>query len=104
LVAGPLKRLVAHETSERITKLHVQGINVIFGLVLIHISANVLYGLLKKEPLVRAMVTGRKPAEAYEDQREAVISDGVTLRAMMCFLVSAGIVFGGIIALGGRIL
>ncbi len=104
LVAGPLKRLIAHETSERITKLHVQGINVILALALIHISANILYGLVKKEPLVRAMVTGRKPTESYEDQQEAVIVDGVTLRALICLLMAVGIVFGSIVALGGRIL
>jgi cytochrome b len=104
LVAGPLKRLVAHETSEKITKLHVMGINVILALVAVHVTANILYGVVKKDPLIRAMVTGRKPAEAYEDQREAVIADGVTFRALLCLLIAAGIVFGGIVALGGRIL
>ncbi len=103
LVAGPLKRLVAHETSERITKLHVQGISIILTLALVHVSANILYGLVKKEPLVRAMVTGRKPAETYEDQQEAVIVDGVATRALICFMMAAGIVFGSIVALGGRI-
>jgi cytochrome b len=103
LVAGPLKRLVAHETSEKITKWHVWGINVIFALAALHIAANVLYGLVKKDPLISAMVTGRKPADAYEDQREAAIADGVTFRALVCLLVAAVIVFGGIWALGGRI-
>jgi cytochrome b len=104
LVAGPLKRLIAHETSEAITKLHVKGINLILGLAAIHITANVLYGLLKKDPLIRAMVTGRKPAEAYEDQAEARIAENVTLRALLCLLAAKILVFGGITALGGRIL
>ncbi len=104
LVAGPLKRLVAHETSEKITKWHVWGINVIMALAALHILANLLYGLVKKDPLIRAMVTGRKPAEAYEDQREAEIVSGVGVRALVCLLLAAGIVFGGIIALGGRVL
>jgi cytochrome b len=104
LVAGPLKRLVAHETSEKITKWHVWGINVIMALAALHILANVLYGIVKKDPLISAMVTGRKPAEAYEDQREAEIVAGVGFRALICLLMAAGIVFGGIVALGGRIL
>lgn len=103
IVAGPLKRLIAHETSEAITKLHVQGINVILAMVALHITANVLYGVVKKDPLIRAMVTGSKPAEPYEDEREAVIRPGVTLRAIVCFGVAAAIVFGTITALGGRI-
>jgi cytochrome b len=104
LVAGPLKRLVAHEISEKITKWHVWGINVIMGLAALHILANVFYGVVKKDPLIRAMVTGRKPADAYEDQREAEIVSGVGFRALICLLMAAGIVFGGIVALGGRIL
>jgi cytochrome b len=103
LVAGPLKRLVAHEVSEKITKLHVQGINVIFALVLFHITANILYGALKKDPLIKAMLTGRKPRAIYEDQQEALIPSNVTSRAMLSLLSSIVIVFGGITLLGGRI-
>jgi cytochrome b len=104
LVAGPLKRLIAHETSEKVTKWHVWFFNVILALAAVHIAANALYGLVKKEPLIRAMVTGAKPAEAYEDQNEAEIASGVGFRALLSLLIAAGIVFGGIIALGGRIL
>jgi cytochrome b len=104
IVAGPLKRLVAHELSEKITKWHVWFFNVILALAAVHITANALYGLVKKEPLIRAMVTGVKPAEPYEDQNEAEIASGVGLRALLSLLMAAGIVFGGIIALGGRIL
>lgn len=104
LVAGPLKRLVAHETSESITKLHVWFFNVILALIALHVTVNVLYGVLKRDPLIKAMVTGRKPAEAYEDQQEARIVPGVTARAVVCFIAAAAIVLGGIVALGGRIL
>jgi cytochrome b len=104
LVAGPLKRLVAHETSEKITKLHVQGIVVIMALVAMHVTANVLYGWLKKDPLITAMVTGEKPAHDYEDQREMTPVSGVTLRAALCLCAAIVVVFGGILALGGRIL
>lgn len=104
IVAGPLKRLVAHETSEAITKWHVWGFNVLLGLIAIHITANILYGVVKKDPLIRAMVTGRKPAEAYLDQQEVTIVSGVTTRALVCLIISTVIVFGGIILAGGRIL
>jgi cytochrome b len=100
LVAGPLKRLIAHELSEKVTKWHVWFFNVILALAAVHIAANALYGLVKKEPLIRA----RKPAEAYEDEDEAVIAEAVGFRALVVLLMAAGIVFGGIIAAGGRIL
>ena len=102
--AGPLKRLIEHETSEQITKWHARGIYVIASLVVIHVSANVFYGLFKKEPLIRAMITGQKPAEIYADQQELTVADHVTLRAMLCFLIAVVLVFGGIIGAGGKIL
>jgi cytochrome b len=104
LVAGPLKRLVAHETSEKITKWHVFGINVILGLALLHVLANVVYSTWKKDPLIRAMITGRKPRENYEDQQEAIIASNVTIRAFICLLIAGVIVFGGIALLGGKLL
>jgi cytochrome b len=104
LVAGPLKRLVAHETSEKITKWHVWGINVIFALVLAHITANIFYSRFKKDPLIKAMVTGRKPRANYEDELEAHIPRNVALRAFISFVLAILIVFGSITLLGGRIL
>jgi cytochrome b len=102
-VAGPLKRLIDHDTSEQITKLHARGVYVIAMLVVIHVSANVLYGTIKKEPLIRAMITGKKPAEIYTDQQEAIIADRVVMRALICLLMAAAIVFGGIIIVGGKL-
>jgi hypothetical protein len=84
--------------------LHVQGIYLIFGLVIMHISANALYSFWKKDPLIKAMVTGRKPRGNYEDQQEALIAENVTQRAFICLIASVVIVFGGITLLGGRIL
>jgi cytochrome b len=104
VVAGPLKRLISHETSEQITKLHQQGINVILTLAALYVTANILYGILKKDPLIRAMVTGKKPTNNYEDQSEAQIVGSASLRATVCLLMAAGIVFGTITVLGGRIL
>jgi cytochrome b len=104
LVAGPLKRLVAHETSEQITKLHILGFNVLLGLVAVHVFANMMYQVVKGDPLIGAMVTGQKPAEDYADQQEAVIAENVGVRAGICFVIAAVLVFGTITALGGRIL
>ncbi len=103
LVAGPLKRLVSHETSEAITKLHIKGIYVIGAFVILHVLANALHGLFK-EPLIPAMLHGRKPGLAYIDAPEARIPANVTARAAICLAAAAVIVFGGITALGGRIL
>jgi cytochrome b len=104
--AGPLYRLIPEEKREAITGWHVWTFYwVILALVPIHILANLWYGLAKKEPLITAMVTGRKPAADYLDAPEAEIVARQMLRAFACLLVAAGIVFGTIYgALGGKVL
>ena len=73
------------------------------GRIALHIIANTLYGLVKKDPLIRAMITGKKPAGPYEDAREAAIIGQVWLRAGFCLAAAAAIVLGGIMLAGGRL-
>ncbi len=101
---GPLYKLVGEAKQKDVLRWH--GLLLywaILPLVAAHIIANTLYGLLKRDPLIRAMVTGRKPAEDYEDQREAVIARDVTLRALGTLVLAIGIVAGGIMGLGGKL-
>lgn len=106
LTAGPLYRLVSEERQKEITAWHVWFFYwVILALVPIHILANFWYGLAKKEPLITAMVTGRKPAADYLDALEADIAGRPMLRALVCLAVAAALVFGIVYgALGGKIL
>jgi cytochrome b len=104
LVGGPLYRLISEDGNQRAAGLH--GLlfdNVLLPLVGIHVLANVFYALVKREPLIRAMVTGRKPAEDYEDAGEAKIIERPLLRAAVCLAAATLIVLGGIVALGGRL-
>ena len=74
ITAGPLYRLISEERQKVITGWHTWLFYwVILALVPIHILANLWYGLAKKEPLITAMITGKKPAAAYEDAPEAVL-------------------------------
>ena len=101
---GPLYKLVSAGTYEKITYVHVRLLNyVILPLAALHILANILYGAIKKDPLVPAMVTGRKPAAAYEDAAEAHIVARPLLRAFACLIIAKIAVFGSIVALGGKI-
>jgi cytochrome b len=103
LTGGPLHRLVSEADAKEATRRH----DIIFHFVLLplaalHIAANVLYGRIKKEPLITAMVTGEKPADTYEDAPSAQIVSRPLTRAMICLATAAGIVFGGILAAGGK--
>jgi len=103
--AGPLYRLVSEEGQNLASHWHRWVFYwVILALVAIHILANLWYGLAKKEPLITAMITGKKPAAPYLDAPEAVLVARPLLRALLCLIVSAALVFGTIFALGGKML
>jgi cytochrome b len=104
LVGGPLYRLVDEAQNVRAARLHGFIFNfVLLPLVLLHIVINTLYTLVKKEPLIQAMVTGRKPATPYADAAEATPMAHTAARALACLAAAAVIVLGGILALGGRL-
>ncbi|AHB48530.1 nickel-dependent hydrogenase b-type cytochrome subunit [Hyphomicrobium nitrativorans NL23] len=102
LVGGPLYRLVGESQNVRLTRLHDQVFyNALLPLVMLHIAVNSLYTLVKKDPLIQAMVTGRKPAMEYADApRAGLASVG---RALIVLAIAATIVLGGILALGGSL-
>ncbi|RTL61393.1 MAG: hypothetical protein EKK41_27445 [Hyphomicrobiales bacterium] len=105
LTAGPLYRLVSEETREAVTHWHGRWFYfVLLALIPVHILVNIAYGVLKGDPLVRAMVTGTKPRGDYVDAPEAVIGPGTGVRALICLVIAAVIVFGGIFAAGGKML
>jgi cytochrome b len=105
LTAGPLYRLISEDRQQQISSWHRWAFYwVILPLVAIHIVANLLYGLVKRDPLITGMITGRKPAADYADSQEAHIATRPALRALVCLFVAAAAVFGTILALGGKYL
>jgi len=101
---GPLYRLVTEDTYKSLTSWHRKLFySSLLLLIPVHVLANMLYGLVKKEPLIRAMVTGTKPAASYEDGAAAAAEGSQAGRALLCFAAAIAIVFGGIVALGGKL-
>jgi cytochrome b len=103
ITAGPLQRTISDSATELISKWHRRGFNLLLGVVALHVLANSLYQIIRKDPLITAMVTGTKPVDLFEDEAEAVIVPHAGLRALACLLAAAAIVFGMILALGGRL-
>lgn len=101
---GPLYRIVSEATYKKLSHWHRWAFYwVLLPLIAAHITANVLYGVVKKDPLITAMVTGRKPAGDYEDAEAVAIVERPMLRAIVCLVAAAAIVFGAIVALGGKL-
>ncbi len=113
LASGPLARWAGDDLTKPIRRWHHFVFDkVILPLATLHIVANLFYALVKREPLIRAMVTGVKPAGDYEDSpRLATAGDSSTdtgtgrvlLRAVLCLAAAVAIVFAPLLAFGGRL-
>lgn len=81
---GPLANAVAEETSEWASSLHVRFINLLLLAVGLHVAAVLAYALVKRQDLVRPMVTGvkRLPEPAARAPRHG--------SAVLAFALAAG--------------
>ena len=101
---GPLYKLVSEARQKVLSGWHTWSFYwVLLPLLAAHITANVLYALVKKDPLIGGMVTGKKPIASYEDQAQAAIVSNPILRAFACLGIAVAIVFGTIVGLGGKL-
>lgn len=101
IIEGPLARTVSEATIDFAARWHGRIFTLLEAFIAVHIAANVIYAISKREPLIKAMITGRKPAEAYADMPAA--QPGSWARAIVCLGLAATLVFGSIIAAGGRL-
>lgn len=91
LTEGPLFHLVSTNTSQWLTRIHHFNLNILIGLIALHLAAIVLYWLVKRENLVLPMITGRK--SWYEAVDLAV---GSPVKALLLAVVTAAVVYWGI--------
>lgn len=101
IAGGPLAGKVADETWAAITKWHIWIFDIILIAIALHILANVLYLVWKRENLVKPMITGKKLEANFEDHAEARVE--TIGRALVCLIAAVLLVFGGIMTLGGKI-
>jgi cytochrome b len=105
LTAGPLYRYLSEAGRKAATSWHRYLFEeVTLWFIGIHILANVAYAVFRREPLIKAMISGRKPASDYADARALGSVPRPMLRAGLLLALSAVIVFGGIWAAGGKFL
>jgi len=101
---GPLYRFAGEARAKVLTRWHrLLFENVLLLLIAVHIAANVFYAVVKREPLIAAIITGKKPAGSYVDADAAQPLERPILRALLLLALAAGIVFGSILALGGKL-
>jgi cytochrome b len=100
VIEGPLVNVVSDQVVDFASRWHGR---IFLGLeifVAVHIAANIAYEFVGRQPLIRAMITGRKPAADYVDMASAQPASWFT--AVACLAAAVVLVFGSIYAAGGR--
>jgi cytochrome b len=93
MVQGPLYNTVSESTADFLTSLHRANQWVILALVILHLLAVAWHTLVRKEPLVHAMVAGDMPADHLPaDALPSADGAGVRLRALALAVVVAAFV------------
>ena len=92
LYEGPLSLLVSYDLAREAADLHALVVDLLLGLVGLHLAAILFHLVYKRENLTAAMVTGRGPAPAGPKEPR-IAGDG---RALLVLAVAVAIVIGGI--------
>lgn len=94
LFSGPLSHLVGYDLSDSATELHSALFNLLVLFVALHLIAIAFYAFVRRDNLVRPMITGRKAigsalAPTMASAGHALI--GVAISAMLTIWVAFGL-------------
>ncbi|MGZ0079797.1 cytochrome b/b6 domain-containing protein [Methylomonas sp. YC3] len=89
---GPLFHSIDKELSDKLSGWHIYAVNILLGLVAVHVSAIVLYQRLKKTNLVGAMLTGKK--QLPRSLAPSPIKPVGPFRFVITLLISVTVVWG----------
>jgi len=89
--AGPYNEVVSDSLAKSLGHVHHINFNLILGAVALHVLAILFYGAVKKQRLIRAMLTGRKSAAMIQPQD--AIESSEFIKAFFVALLSALLVY-----------
>lgn len=88
LFSGPLDRFVSYDTSLAAAELHESVFNLILIMVALHLAAIIFYRVIRKDDLVRPMITGRKTIQGATQPALAAPA-----RMIICAVVAAALAY-----------
>ena len=105
VASGPLARFVTERLEGAVRIWHDGLFNrVLLPLIALHFAAALFYTFVKREPLIRAMVTGTKPVRAYEDEPDKqALAFPAGVRALACLAAAAALGLGPVYWFAGRL-
>ena len=86
---GPLFDLVSKDLSNQLTGLHKLASNVIYLLIGLHLAAIAFYAFVKKDNLVKPMVTGWKDTDKSAQATSATGGGWLALVVSLCLAAAA---------------
>ena len=96
LAEGPFSSLVSNEIATLLTGYHLQGFNFLLLLIAGHLFAVIYHEIIKRDPIVKAMVTGYKPNRSFVEKNQLF---WVGWRVSLSILVFTASIFIGVILL-----
>ncbi|MEW6991918.1 cytochrome b/b6 domain-containing protein [Colwelliaceae bacterium 6441] len=84
--SGPYNGTISKELEKIFNYIHSNGFNVLLTLSVIHVFAIMYYSKVKKQPLVRAMFHGKKPADTIE-QEDAITHSKIVSAVLIVLTV-----------------
>ncbi|MBU4610585.1 cytochrome b/b6 domain-containing protein [Achromobacter sp. GG226] len=92
--AGPLATTVSAAASDTLTAIHQTGEPILLVLIGLHLLAIVWYTVVRRRSIVKAMVTGDKPAAQVPERTPPTPDDAsVRARALIVAAMAAGLVY-----------
>jgi cytochrome b len=90
-VNGPLAVYVGKGWSDRLKALHAYNFNLLLGLIGLHVLAVLAYAVLKRQDLVRPMITGKKRLPGATRQPRMASPLRVIAVVVVAVAVAAGV-------------
>lgn len=87
LFEGPLYLRVSKDTSDLLTRFHHFNKNILVGLVLLHILAVFFYLVVKRDNLIKPMLTGHKQWHEKVDASKGSVTAAIVVAAALAALV-----------------
>ena len=92
---GPLFALISKDLSDRLTGIHEITSNALLALIVVHLAAIAFYAHVKKDNLVKPMVTG------YKDLAPGEAGEAATGGGLVAFVVALAVAFAAVYAASG---
>ena len=92
---GPLFGLITKDLSDRLTGIHELTSNALIALIALHLAAIAFYTHVKKDNLVKPMVTG------YKDLAPGETGESATGGGVLAFIVALAIALGAVYGASG---